>query len=284
TVESLIKAGAFDSLGHTRKGLIERHEQAIDAVVDIKKNEAVGQFDLFGGDDEEAASGPAFGLDLEYSPHEWDKTELLAFEREMLGLYVSDHPLYGIEHILSASADMSLGALLSDAPADGTLVNVAGILSAVQRKVTKQGNSWAIATCEDLEGAVEVMFFPNTYQAVATHIHEDAIVMVRGKVDRREDVPKLIAMDLTVPDLSDNNAHGPVVLSLPATRCTPPLVERLKEVLSTHPGTTEVHLKLLNGRRTTLLRLDAALRVDPTSALMGDLKALLGPSAVALAS
>jgi DNA polymerase-3 subunit alpha len=283
TVESLIKAGAFDSLGHTRKGLIERHEQAIDAVVDIKKNEAVGQFDLFGGDEEEEeASGPAFGLDLEYSPHEWDKAELLAFEREMLGLYVSDHPLYGIEHILSANADMSLGTLLSDAPADGTLVNIAGILSAVQRKVTKQGNSWAIGTCEDLEGAVEVMFFPNTYQAVATHIHEDAIVMVRGKVDRREDVPKLIAMDLTVPDLSDSNAHGPVILSLPATRCTPPLVERLKEVLSTHPGTTEVHLKLLNGRRTTLLRLDAALRVDPTSALMGDLKALLGPTAVAL--
>jgi DNA polymerase-3 subunit alpha len=119
------------------------------------------------------------------------------------------------------------------------------------------------------------MLFPQTYQLYATSLAEDAVVLVKGRVDRRDDVPKLIAMDLTLPDLSDG-PRGPVVISLPLTRCTPPVVERLKEVLVTHPGPTEVHLQLQSATRTKVLRLDDGLRVNPSPALMGDLKALLG--------
>jgi DNA polymerase-3 subunit alpha len=285
TVESLIKAGAFDSLGHTRRGLLAVHADAIDSFLEVKRNEAIGQYDLFGafgpGDGED---GGPLGGGIEVTPQiptaEWDKTDLLAFEREMLGLYVSDHPLLGVEHVLTAAADMPISALAEEGTvADGQVVNLAGILSGVQRRITKQGRAWASATLEDLAGAVEVLFFPNTYELVGQYIAEDAIVVVRGRVDRRDDQPRLMAMDLSIPDISAPDEVKPVVLALPPSRCTPPLVERLREVLVSHPGAAEVHLRLVNGSKTTLLRL-GPLRVAPTTALMADLKALLGPSAV----
>ncbi|MDQ1614762.1 MAG: polymerase subunit alpha [Actinomycetota bacterium] len=274
TVESLIKAGAFDSLGHSRRGLVTVHAEAIDAIIEIKRNEAMGQDSLFGSLDD-AGSADAT-LDFQEPVGEWDKAALLSYEREMLGLYVSDHPLLGVEHVLSAAADCTIATLTgSEERADGSIVTIGGMVSGLARKVTRKGDVWAIATVEDLEGAIEVMFFPQTYQLFATLLAEDAVVIVKGRLDRREDVPKLIAMDISLPDLSEG-PRGPVVISLPVGRCTPPVVERLKEVLATHPGATEVHLRLLAASRTTVLRIDDGLRVNPSPALMGDLKALLG--------
>jgi len=295
TIESLIKAGAFDSMGHARRGLLAVHADAIDAFVDVKRNEAVGQYDLFGslfGSDDGAGSGEDGGVagGLAVTPpipaDEWSKSDLLAFEREMLGLYVSDHPLLGLEHLLASQADRPISALSEEASssgsytADGQVVTLAGILSGVQRRITKQGRPWASATLEDLEGAVEVLFFPNTYELVGQYVAEDAIVVVKGRVDRRDDQPRLMALDLSMPDISVRDDVKPVVLALASTRCTPPLVQRLKEVLVSHPGAAEVHLRLVDGGRTTLLRL-GPVRVAPTTALMADLKALLGPQAVA---
>jgi DNA polymerase-3 subunit alpha len=284
-IESLVKAGAFDSFGDARKGLVLVHEQAVDAVIDIKRNEAIGQDSLFGGDAEAEAV-----FDVPVPAGEWDKSTLLNFEREMLGLYVSDHPLFGVEHIIARESDCSLAELMADdtersrggdrpGASDAQIVKIGGILSGVQRKVTKQGNQWAAATLEDLAGAIEVLFFPQTYQLYATSIAEDAVVVVKGKVDRRDDVPKLIAMDLTIPDLSVDDS-GPFVVSMPVARCVPPVVERLREVLVTHPGPTEVHLKLRGHERTTVVRLDDKLRVATSPALIGDLKQLLGPACV----
>ncbi len=279
-IESLIKAGAFDSFGDDRKGLVVVHEQAVDAVLDLKRNEAIGQDSLFGGDDEAAAA-----FDVPVPKGEWEKSTLLNFEREMLGLYVSDHPLLGVEHIIARESDLSIADLMEDESSERTVVSrqdqqivkVGGILSGVTRKVTKQGNQWAAATLEDLAGAIEVLFFPQTYQLYATAIAEDAVVVVKGKVDRRDDVPKLIAMDLTIPDLTMDDS-GPFVVSMPVARCVPPVVERLREVLVTHPGPTEVHLKLRGTERTTVVRLDDKLRVAASPALIGDLKQLLGPA------
>jgi len=287
-IESLVRAGAFDSFRNPRKGLVLVHEQAVDAVIDIKRNEAIGQDSLFGGDAEAEAV-----FDVPVPAGEWDKSTLLNFEREMLGLYVSDHPLFGVEHIIARESDCSLAELMADdterprggdrpgnpGASDVQIVKIGGILSGVQRKVTKQGNQWAAATLEDLAGAIEVLFFPQTYQLYATSIAEDAVVVVKGKVDRRDDAPKLIAMDLTIPDLSADDS-GPFVVSMPVARCVPPVVERLREVLCTHPGPTEVHLKLRGHERTTVVRLDDKLRVAASPALIGDLKQLLGPACV----
>jgi DNA polymerase-3 subunit alpha len=198
----------------------------------------------------------------------------------MLGLYVSDHPLLGVEQVLAAHSDCTVGALQGDQIGDGQQVVIGGILSSVLRRVNKTGAPWASAVLEDLEGSIEVLFFPQTYAQVAVSIAEDAIVVVKGRLDRREDVAKLIASDVSVPDLSEG-PRGPVVVSLHAARCTPPVVERLKEVLATHPGTTEVHLQLVSGERKTALRVADGFRVAATPALMGDLKALLGPTCLA---
>ncbi len=221
----------------------------------------------------------------------------------MLGLYVSDHPLLGVEHIIAKDADVSVAELMATgeesdegeegdrppaplgAPSgrnDGQIVKIGGILSGVTRKVTKKGDAWAAATLEDLGGAIEVLFFPNSYQLYATAIADDAVVIVKGKVDRREDVPKLIAMDMTIPDLTTGaDGSAPIVLQLPVTKCVPPVVEQLRDVLRTHPGTTEVHLRLRGNQKTTVVRLDDKLRVTPGPALHADLKQLLGPSCIA---
>ena len=284
-IESLIKAGAFDSFGSPRKGLTLIHEQAIDTVIDVKRNEAIGQDSLFGEDTEAAET-----FDVPVPEGEWDKPTLLAFEREMLGLYVSDHPLLGLEHVLAAATDCSVAQLLGSAEedaerssrgdrGDGQLVTVGGILSGVQRKVTKQGSIWAAATLEDLEGAIEVLFFPATYQTCMTLVIEDALVVVKGRLDRREEMPKLVAMEVSVPELPSGE-EGPFVVSMMEARCVPPVVDRLKEVLRTHPGATEVHLRLLSGARTKVLRLDDKLRVRPSPSLLADLKQLLGPACV----
>jgi DNA polymerase III subunit alpha len=283
-IESLVKAGAFDSFGHPRRGLMLIHEQAVDAIIDVKRNEAIGQDSLFGDDTEADVT-----FDVPIPDGEWEKATLLAFEREMLGLYVSDHPLLGIEHVLAAATDCSLAQLLGSADdepgavrndrADSQVVTVGGILSGVQRKVTRQGATWATATFEDLEGAIEVLFFPATYAQCMSQVIDDAIVIVRGRLDRREEVPKLVAMDVSVPDISAGDT-GPFVVSVLEARCVPPVVDRLKEVLRTHPGPTDVHLRLLTGNRTRVLKLDDKLRVKPSPSLLADLKQLLGPACV----
>src|SRR6202030_3358895 len=152
-IESLIKAGAFDSFGHPRKGLVLIHEQAIDTVIDVKRNEAIGQDSLFGGDEQVDAAFEVAIPDIE-----WDKKTRLNFEREMLGLYVSDHPLLGIEHIIANGTDISVAELMAagedaddedgDRPPapqggrnDGQIVKIGGILSGVTRKVTKKGDA-----------------------------------------------------------------------------------------------------------------------------------------------
>jgi DNA polymerase-3 subunit alpha len=199
---------------------------------------------------------------------------LLAYEREMLGLYVSDHPLLGVEHVLAAVTDCSVAAVADKD--EGAIVCLGGILSSVTRKVTKLGKSWGMCQLEDLEGSIEVMFFPSAFEAAAVHLVEDTVVLVRGRVDLREETPKLIAMELTLPDLAQG-PRGPLLVSVQAARCTPELVEQLKETLGTHPGTTDVQLQLVGSERTHVLRLDDALRVSVSPSLMGDLKALLGP-------
>ncbi len=283
-VESLIKAGAFDSLRSPRRGLLMIHEQAIDSVIDVKRNEAIGQDSLFGNDEETAAT-----FDVPVPDGEWDKSTLLGFEREMLGLYVSDHPLLGLEHVLAAETECSVVQLLGAAddsarPAaggrsDGQVITIGGILSGVQRKMTRQGSPWATATLEDLDGAIEVLFFPATYQACMHLVVEDAIVLVRGRLDRREEVPKLVAMEVRPLEVPAEGG-GPFVVSIPEARCIPPVVERLREVLRTHPGPNEVHLRLMNGPAAKVMRLDDKLRVRPSPSLVADLKQLLGPACV----
>jgi DNA polymerase III subunit alpha len=284
TIESLIKAGAFDSLGESRRGMLEVHVQYVDALVDVKRQEAIGQDSLFGAfggfdDADDGLPGMAAVDGLPPVPRqEWDKQTLLTFEREMLGLYVSDHPLFGIEHVLTQHADTSIAALMGDEPKpDGTQVIIAGLITGLQIKRTKKGDLWAIATVEDLEGAIECLFFPSSYATVAPLLRTDVVCVVRGRVSSRDDAVSVYAQELTLPDIKEG-PRGPVVVNLPLVRATDALAEEIKRVLAEHPGATEVHLKLTQPGRSVLMRVDDRLRVTASPSLFGDLKALLGPS------
>ena len=275
TIESLIKAGAFDSLGHSRKGLMSIYLEAIDSVLEEKRAQAIGQFDLFGGANEISVNGIAT-LALEVSDQEWEKALLLAYEREMLGLYVSDHPLLGVEHVLRSATDTTISQILDEGVVHEQIITIAGLITAVQRKVSRQGQSWAIVTVEDLEGAIDVRFFSSTYQTHALNLIEDRIVIIRGRIDKREETPQITALELSLADINQAPI-GPFVIKLEAERCTPPVVDRMKEILRSHPGTREVHLKIEGGTKNTILKLDDGLKITASPSLSADLKSILGP-------
>ncbi len=279
TVESLIKAGAFESLGtperpHPRKGLLLAFEPICEHAASVKRHESDGQFSLFG----DAGAEPAFTDEAVIPRVEFDKREKLAAEREMLGLYVSDHPLFGLERALAELATGSIPELVAKG-ATGFPVTVAGIVGGITRKFTKRGEPYVTATLEDLEGSVEVMCFPSTYAAFGELLAEDAILCVTGRFDDGEN-PKLIASEVRAPDLSDATG-APLELVLATRQCTPEVVTRVKDVLVEHRGVVAVQLRLVGADgRTTRLRLDPDLAVQRSARLYAELKALLGPDCV----
>ncbi len=275
-LESLIKAGAFDSFGHSRKALADVHEDAVDAVTGLKRQQAMGQFDLFGdGDAETESSSPLAHLSFEAA--EWPRDELLGLEREMLGLYVSGHPLDGADHLLRKHAPKPIAALLANPPRDGT-VTIAGMISALERRVNKKGESWAIAVIEDLDAAVEVLFFPKSYSVFAAELMVDAVVVVEGRVNWREDKLALFGAHLAALDLAHLDEHrrqAPLMLEINARNTDRDSVRELKSVLLAHPGGTPVHLALCYRQRRTMLAIeDYPVTVSP--ALLGELRAVRG--------
>ena len=196
-IESLIKAGAFESMGHSRRALMTVYEGAVDGVLDLKRNEANGQDDLFG----ELATDPVLTGSVPDLP-DWDKRTKLA-EREMLGLYVSDHPLQGLEHILAAERDMGIGELLADDGPRESTVTIAGMITNITRKTTRRGDIWAVITVEDLEASIEVLLFPKAYEMVSTVLATDTVVKIKGRVKVEDDVVSLNASELSLPDITD---------------------------------------------------------------------------------
>jgi DNA polymerase-3 subunit alpha len=278
TIESLIKAGAFDSLNHHRRALAMIHEEAIDSVITLKRNEAIGQFDLFAGF-EEAESEASLSIEIPDLP-EWEKKDKLSFERDMLGLYVSDHPLQGLEGLLSQHADQSITSIIAeDGPHDGAIVTIAGMITSLSRRIAKaSGNAYARAEIEDLGGSMEVMFFGQVYGPIASVLAEDLIVVVKGRLQRRDDgAVTLNCMELSVPDLSEGT-NGPLQISMPTHKATEAVVTELGDVLRNHRGNSEVRLHLQGDTRTEVMALPVHLRVNPSPSLFGDLKVLLGPT------
>ena len=177
-VESLIKAGAFDSIDPNRRALFTIHETAINSVVGLKRKQAEGQFDLFADLDDSKENDSAMGDAMVQVPdvEEWDKKTKLNFEREMLGLYVSDHPLSGMQSILVSLREMSIAHLIDRAGSmpDGQQVTIAGLITNVDRRVSKKGNPWAIVTVEDLESSIQCMFFGKVYTMHSEHLCQSA--------------------------------------------------------------------------------------------------------------
>ncbi|GAB2687812.1 DNA polymerase III subunit alpha [Nocardia thraciensis] len=274
-VESLVKAGGFDSLRHPRKGLHLVHSEAVDAAMSTKKAAARGQFDLFSGAADEYREAAAV-FEVPVPDQEWDVRQLLGFEREMLGLYVSGHPLDDVAPALAARCDTSIATLAAGGLGHGRKVVVGGLVVSVDRRITKRGEPWAIVRLEDLEAAAEVLFFPAAYAAAAAALAEDAVVLVTAHVSVREGRTSLLGDQVTVPDLA--GSRGPITVTVPVPACTPGTVRTLRETLQQHPGPTEVRIRLVGKYGPQLLAIDPRFRVQPSPALMGELKALFGPT------
>jgi DNA polymerase III subunit alpha len=270
TIESLVKAGAFDGMGHPRKGLLLVFEQIVDAVVERRRNEDMGQFSLFGG-----AEDPA-GPDRHPIPDgEWNQRIKLGFEKEMLGLFISDHPLLGVGASLRSATTTTVSGLWD--LADDARVTIGGLVTSISRRYTRKGEPMVFFNLEGLEGSVEVVCFPAVVARVGPLIREDAIVVVEGSLDHRGDDVKVRARDLRELVV---RADDSVRLEVPAWRLSKEVVGRLKEVLSHHPGSAPVFLHMTADEGHKVVKLSDEHRVEPRSALYAELRELFGQQAV----
>ncbi|MFW6639818.1 DNA polymerase III subunit alpha [Nocardiopsis algeriensis] len=280
-IESLIKAGAFDSLGQPRRELYRHHETAVDGMISSKKQEAHGQFDLFGGAGGEEEGSTPIGLNINWGDEEWDRKTKLAFEREMLGLYVSSHPLAGAERILARSRDTAIAQIVAGELArERGEVRIAGLISKVDKRVNKAGNQWAIATVEDLDASMEVLFFPKTFPLYVDALVEDTAVTVKGRLNDRDGTWSMFASEMSILDISHvSDGEPPVLLTVDEKRLTPELVHDLRQVLGSHKGDTPVRIRVDNPVRSRIYAVDRySVRISPE--FNGEVKSLLGAYAV----
>jgi DNA polymerase-3 subunit alpha len=285
TVESLIKAGAFDRLGHPRRGLLASFEQILDTTIERRRERDRGVMSLFGdwGDDAGDATagdgGPAVGFDerIPIPDIEYDKSDKLKAEKEMLGLYVSDHPLFGVEAALKRKVEHALIDLTE--MDDGAQIKAGGVITNLARKFTKKGDQMAVFVLEDLEASIEVTVFPRTLLEQGHKLEDDIIVAVKGRLDKRDESRfGLIAHDVQVlSGLADGPAL-PLTLLLPSHVLDELKIQRLKRILRDHPGDSIVQIDIGQGK---VLRLADEFRVDVDRAA-GELRMAFGHDAVAL--
>jgi DNA polymerase-3 subunit alpha len=286
TLESLIKAGAFDKVGHPRKGLLQVFEQVVDRTLQQRKEADQGIMSLFG--DLDSAAGGFDDTRVPVPPVEFDKKERLAFEKEMLGLYLSDHPLLGCEAALKRATDCTIAELREGSPTDGFAATggperngrgwnadsrwIGGVVTGLSRKYTKKGELMATFCLEDLQSAIQVLVFPRTMHDVGHLLVDDAVVCVKGRLDTREDEPSVICLEVKVPDLIVDGGP-PLRLKVPVAALTDESVATLKGLLVEHPGDSPVFLHL--GEK--VLRLGPTFAVDQSGHLLGELRELFGP-------
>ncbi|MHB1711444.1 MAG: helix-hairpin-helix domain-containing protein, partial [Acidimicrobiales bacterium] len=290
TIESLIKAGGFDSLGHSRRGLCLAFEEIVDRTLERRRQHDVGVVSLFASIETEA-EGQTLGFGDTRIPipdTEFEKSQRLAFEKEMLGLYISDHPLMGLEHSLSRLTDCTLAELrdadtegVRNEPAaggygrEGQVHMAGGVITELSRRYTKKGDLMATFVLEDLQASIDVFVFPKTMSEYGALLDPDAIVLVKGRVDQRDDRVKLVCLEIQRPDL-EGDGPGELRISLPLNALTDSKVNALKHLLTEHPGASSVFLHV--GEK--VIRLPPEFSVDSRRGLIGELRVLLGPNAI----
>jgi DNA polymerase III subunit alpha len=282
TIESLIKGGAFDNLGHTRRGLLTVFEHIIDTTVKRRREREKGVMSLFGDWADEGASdagGSADGFDerTEIPDLAFDKTEQLRYEKEMLGLYVSDHPLFGVEAAMRRKVEHAVLDLQT--MEDGANVVVGGVITNLARKFTKKGDQMAVFLLEDLDASIEVTIFPRTLAEQGHKLEDDLIVSVKGRLDRRDESRfGLIGQTVTVLSGLGDGPAAPLRLRLPSAALDELKIQRLKRILREHPGDSVVMVDIGQGK---VLKLADEFRVDLDRSV-GELRMAFGHEAVLL--
>ncbi|MEA2265818.1 MAG: polymerase subunit alpha, partial [Solirubrobacteraceae bacterium] len=288
-IEALIKCGAFGSTGATRRGMLAVLEQAQGAGQKAQQDALIGQASIFdlgepaappGGS--RAASARAAGRPP-ISPVEFEQAEMLAVEKEAIGLFISEHPLKRVREALRAAVDCPLSAVVERRDKDW--VTVGGIITAARKIRTRAGTDMMFATLDDLEGTVELLVFGGSLEKLEGNLAVDAIVLVRGRVDHKEGQTTVVAqsVDPFRPDEAEverarvtalaEAVPRPLHVQVEAHRLSTDALADLRHLLSSSPGESEVVLELSADRR---LRLGSDYRVEPSAGLRAELEHLLG--------
>ncbi|MGH2711520.1 MAG: OB-fold nucleic acid binding domain-containing protein, partial [Actinomycetota bacterium] len=269
--------------GYTRRGLFDQYDLVSGPIVSERRAEAAGQFSLFGGGDKASHEIDESVL----QGGEFEKSQFLAHEKQMLGQYVTDHPLLAVTERLMARTDKEIAEL--HLLGDGDIVRIGGIIVAIQRRFTKKGEQFAIVRVEDLAGGVPVVVFPQLFIESGDLIANDKIVLVKGRIDLRGRELQIVASELSELDTGEGptqaappraSSSDPITLSVPTAECTNGLVVRLKETLAAHPGGVPVVLRLVSDEAEKTLRFADGYRVDGSAGLLAELRTLLGTSAL----
>jgi len=279
-VESFIKCGAFDRFGYKRSALFSVVDKLLNAASNFHKDKQGGQFSFFDVQGDANAFKSSLFVEIPDIP-EWPENQLLRHEREMLGFYVTRHPLTRYKGLLARLSSCSTAKLASKK--DGDEVAIGGILSKVKFTVTKRtGEKMAIATLEDLDGTAEVLFFPTSYQKSSGYVKKDAFVYIKGRVNLREEQPKVVAND--VSDLEE--AFGKFSKSMTVfmhnnVAMQKENFERLKDILSHHQGEVPVYITLTTKNSEKVeMRIGKELYVRPSLELVSQVEGLLGEGSV----
>ncbi len=281
-IESLIKCGAFDRFGYKRSALFTIVDKLLTAASNFHKDRQGGQYSFFDVQGDTNAFRQSLFIDIPNIP-EWPENQLLAFEKEMLGFYITKHPLVNFEGLLKKLSNCPTKKLSSRK--DGEEISIGGILSKVKFTTTKRtGEKMAIATLEDLDGTVEVLFFPSCYQKAANHIKKDKFIYIRGRLSLREEEPKIIANDAV--DLEDAPYKLSKAMKVSINNSSSPQTETfeaLKKILSQYQGTIPVYIAFaLKDNEKVEMLIGKNLHIKPSSELVKEVEDLVGKGSVTL--
>jgi DNA polymerase-3 subunit alpha len=279
-LESLIKCGALDSLGHARRGMLgdgeemKMLEQILSYGQRLQADRLAGQGSIFDLGDSAAAEVERHHPTI--PPAEFEKHELLKLEKETLGLYVSEHPLHGMRDALRKRTDCTLAEL--ERRRDGEVVTVGGIVAGLKQLTTKKGEPMVFATLEDVTGSAEVVTFNSVYASARELLVSDRVLVVKGRVDHKQaGETKLIAIE--VVDFVATPERREVRLKVDARCARAGLIRELADVVCRYPGDAPVFVEAITSLGPKLLELGP--RVQPIPDFFAEAKALLGEAAVA---
>jgi DNA polymerase III subunit alpha len=275
-LESLVKCGAFDSTGETRRGMLECIEQALSWGGRTQQDKIAGQGSIFDlGDTDGVETAPKHHPEI--PRHEHEKNELLRLEKEVLGLYVSEHPLTPIRDQLRRKTDATLAELQNRR--DGEIVTVAGIVSNLKQVTTKKGEPMVFVRLDDVVGSAECVVFNSVYAASHELLVPDAILVVKARIDHKEGESKLIAIEVATFEATPERKD--VLLRIDATKARAGLVRELAMLVKEYPGEAPVRVALQTSVGPKTLELGNEYRVQPVPDFFAEAKALLGEAAVA---
>jgi DNA polymerase-3 subunit alpha len=276
-IESLIKSGAFDCFELKRSQMMAMIDRLLDYGNDVQKDRSVGQFSLFDGDSKEDSYSHLV-RDLP-AIDEWAENQLLEFEKETLGFYVSSHPLVRYAKLLNIYTSANSANLESFKDQQDALLG--GIITAIRTINTKKGDLMAFITLEDLKGKSELIFFPDTYQKEREHLEMGKILFVRGKVDARSDIPKLLASEVISLDNVREKLTKVFSVTVATTGLSENILTDLKKILKKHNGPVPVKINFIDaaGRKTQLTP-SPDYYISADEDLFYEIEELLGDAAI----